>query len=147
MAFRSFLRALAALALLTAFAPACARQIGDGCRLSTDCSINGDRICDPTQPAGYCTIPGCDPNACPDESLCIEFESQTPRLARRFCMQPCEVNEDCRPEYICIAPTVEAGGTCPEPMASGEPAPECNRLLDSPSPQRPRRKFCVPGAR
>jgi hypothetical protein len=147
----------AALALLAALATACAKRVGDPCRMNTDCSLNGDRICDGTQPAGYCTVPECDPNACPDDSLCVEFEAHTPRLARRFCMQPCQADTDCRPEYRCEAPTVSATEACPGPMASGAPPPSCTRLLDTrcdqPAPDggvlrfpacRTATRYCVP---
>jgi hypothetical protein len=61
----------------------CGKEIGDACTLSSDCSPNGDRLCqcwncsgtDPTSNSdnGYCTIQGCDFGTCPDEAACIRF--------------------------------------------------------------------------
>ena len=69
---------LARVALLTLGALAfagCGKEIGDPCNLSTDCSPNGDRLCDPdpSSPGGYCTVLGCDVSTCPDEAVCVRF--------------------------------------------------------------------------
>jgi hypothetical protein len=60
---------------LAAFGAAagCGKEIGDPCTFSTDCSPNGDRTCDVSSFEGYCTIPGCDVNTCPDEAVCVQF--------------------------------------------------------------------------
>src|SRR5579863_6385169 len=50
---------------------ACGSQIGDSCQTATDCDPNGNRICDISQPGGYCTIVGCDETTCPSEAACI----------------------------------------------------------------------------
>src|SRR5690242_18467125 len=48
-------------------ATGCKPKIGDECKTSTDCSVTGDRLCDITQPSGYCTIFNCEePGSCPD---------------------------------------------------------------------------------
>jgi hypothetical protein len=52
---------------------ACGKEIGDACTISTDCSPNGDRVCDPSSIGGYCTIQACDLSTCPGESACIRF--------------------------------------------------------------------------
>lgn len=52
---------------------ACGEEIGDSCTISSDCSPQGDRICDNNSPGGYCTIFGCDVGTCPDEAVCIRF--------------------------------------------------------------------------
>lgn len=80
MGYRLFL--LASFAVLLG---ACGKEIGDSCTLSTDCSPNGDRICDPdpSSPGGYCTILGCDYNTCPDEAACIRF------FTGNFTNKPC----------------------------------------------------------
>ncbi len=83
MGFRHVLLvALAGLAAAGALV-GCGKQIGDACTLATDCSPNGDRICqcsnctgdDPTGDSsnGYCTIMGCDFGTCPDEAVCVSF--------------------------------------------------------------------------
>ena len=40
----------------------CSAEIGDDCSNSTDCSSTGDRLCDTTQPGGYCTLFNCEPD-------------------------------------------------------------------------------------
>jgi hypothetical protein len=95
----------------------CKPKIGDDCRISTDCSAAGDRLCDITEPGGYCTVFNCEPGTCPDgEALCVEFGSQRSSdsnatacqslqspspYARSFCMATCDSNSDCRSGYTC----------------------------------------------
>ena len=62
-----------ALAALVALSAGCGDEIGDSCVSSSDCSQSGDRICDTASPEGYCTVPGCDFDSCPDGSVCIRF--------------------------------------------------------------------------
>jgi hypothetical protein len=125
--FRLLLIAAAALAL-----SGCPRRIGDGCTQNIDCSLNADRTCDLAQLGGYCTIRQCDPNRCPDNAMCIEFDSNVPRLARRYCMSTCNTNGDCRGGYMCARPTVGPDGTCPTyDPATQASAPVCNKLLDT----------------
>jgi len=66
---------LAPLVLLIAVLGACGKEIGDSCVFSSDCSPNGDRLCDPdpVSPGGYCTVLGCDYSTCPEEAVCIQF--------------------------------------------------------------------------
>jgi hypothetical protein len=101
--FRSTL-ALLALSALAAHASGCAPRIGDGCYSQTNCSINGDRVCDITQPGGYCTVFDCSPDTCPDDSVCVRFEPDTARLSRNVCMRRCSSNGDCRTDkgYQCV---------------------------------------------
>jgi hypothetical protein len=91
----------------------CARKIGDSCSVSTDCSVTGDRLCDTTQPGGYCTIFNCEPDKCPDgEGVCVAFtddacdgdgvpDPHSARFQRTFCMKGCESDGDCREGYVC----------------------------------------------
>jgi hypothetical protein len=124
----------------------CARRIGDGCALDTDCSINNDRRCDTSQPGGYCTVAECDRNSCPDDALCVEFFADTPRRARRFCMSPCSTDGDCRSGYRCEQPTANVTGlfvTCPP---GTDPESGCTRLVDDrtgPGTTKPRTRFCA----
>jgi hypothetical protein len=110
---RSPLR-LALWVCLATLAFACKPKIGDDCKISTDCSAAGDRLCDITAPGGYCTMFNCEPGTCPDdESLCVEFGAQRARAekcqdkqspspyARSFCMHTCDSNSDCRAGYQC----------------------------------------------
>jgi hypothetical protein len=90
----------------------CSPKIGDKCTVSTDCSVQGDRLCDPTQPGGYCTIFNCEPNKCPDEAVCVAFNEascSSPALSRRFqrtfCMLVCQSDSDCRAGYQCLDTT------------------------------------------
>ncbi|HYO96776.1 MAG TPA: hypothetical protein VER33_19825 [Polyangiaceae bacterium] len=92
---------------------ACQPQIGDECSTSVDCSASGERLCDITQPGGYCTVPHCEPGTCPDDSVCIAFGAQVSpaagcadatglsRFQRSFCMASCDSSKDCRPGYEC----------------------------------------------
>ncbi|HKO89539.1 MAG TPA: hypothetical protein VJU61_00210 [Polyangiaceae bacterium] len=106
----SHLLAFAAALLLVA----CQPEIGDSCSNASDCSQQGERTCDVTQPGGYCTIFGCDVDACPEEAACIGFQSVVsiapecsslqarPRLQRTLCLLTCKKNSDCRGGYSCV---------------------------------------------
>jgi len=87
----------------------CKPQVGDACKLSTDCSVLGDRLCDTSQPEGYCTIFNCDVDTCPGESVCVEFHPESPRFSRRFCVRGCDKGSDCRPGYACVSPVDRDG--------------------------------------
>jgi hypothetical protein len=93
---------------------ACTPKIGDKCVLSTDCSTQGDRLCDTSQPGGYCTEFNCVANGCPDQAACVLFDAALPgctyddragaygsRVARGFCMALCGNDSDCRGGYVC----------------------------------------------
>lgn len=95
----------------------CTPAIGDKCSLSTDCSVQGDRLCDTSQPDGYCTEFNCKGNSCPDKAACVLFNSAVPgcvyddrdgrfggRTARSFCVARCESDADCRAGYVCADP-------------------------------------------
>lgn len=66
----------AVLVLLAGFGLAgCKSKIGDACRRSTDCSIQGERSCDLSNRVngrGECTIEGCGRGTCPDEAACVK---------------------------------------------------------------------------
>jgi hypothetical protein len=98
------LRLLIPALLAATLSAACAPEIGDSCATSTDCSVNGDRICDVAQPNGYCTIRDCEPNTCPDGSRCVEFRFAEERHATTWCMWGCEGDGDCRTGdgYACV---------------------------------------------
>jgi hypothetical protein len=108
---RSRLRFVVLCALALA---GCTPSIGDKCVLSTDCSVRGDRLCDTSQPNGYCTIFNCAPDQCPDKAACVLFEPEVPgcpyndrvrsRTGRQFCMAQCHSNSDCRDGYTCADP-------------------------------------------
>jgi hypothetical protein len=94
----------------------CSRKVGDGCTLSTDCDPTGSRVCDLSQPGGYCTIDGCDDKSCPDESVCIRTFPQ--QYLTKPCDPLCEdspcangaagcacagaATDDCTTDEICI---------------------------------------------
>jgi hypothetical protein len=86
---------------------ACSPAIGDPCETVLDCSSQASRVCDRTQPSGYCTIAGCERGTCPEDSVCVKFhpfqgsvEGEAPiqqeRLASTFCMAKCDGDGDCR---------------------------------------------------
>lgn len=79
--------------------------------------MTGDRLCDTSQPEGYCTQLNCKGQSCPDEASCVLFRSSIPgcgfddragpfgsRLARSFCVAQCTSNDDCRPGFVCASP-------------------------------------------
>jgi hypothetical protein len=91
----------------------CTPSIGDSCKLHTDCSATGNRICEPNLPGGYCTIFNCEPDSCPSEAACVAFGvapsaklecavTQHQRLERTFCMARCSSDSSCRSGYSCI---------------------------------------------
>jgi hypothetical protein len=74
----------------------CAPRIGDGCQNNTNCSINGDRLCDNAQPGGSCIVFDCQPDRCPDDAVCVRFNPTPPRLQVVACMRRCTSDADCR---------------------------------------------------
>ena len=95
----------------------CTPSIGDGCLISTDCSTRGDRVCDTSQPAGYCTVLGCRADSCPDDAACVLFEARVPgcgpdgrdlsRVGRSLCVKTCDEDTDCRSGYRCVDPRIK----------------------------------------
>ncbi|MDP9036700.1 MAG: hypothetical protein M3O50_18015 [Myxococcota bacterium] len=117
---RKLIRLVVALAALAAEAGAmgCSPRIGDKCTNSTDCSVRGDRVCDTSQPNGYCTLFNCTSNSCPNNAACVEFNASVPgcpyndyrspsRTGRTFCMASCGSDSDCRQSdgYMCLDPS------------------------------------------
>jgi hypothetical protein len=109
---------VAAALALSAAATGCTPKIGDKCVLSTDCSQQGTLLCDTSQPGGYCTQLNCTSGSCPNNAVCVEFQSAVPgcmyqdyaspsRTGRSFCMAQCNGNSDCRQSegYVCMPPT------------------------------------------
>jgi hypothetical protein len=117
------------LALALSFsALGCLPKIGDHCTTSLECSATGQKICDVTQPNGYCTVFNCEPDTCPDSATCVAFNNTIdnacqntnagswPRFERSFCMAPCSQDSDCRGDtlgttrlYACVAPPDRGG--------------------------------------
>lgn len=138
--------------LLTA---ACGNSIGDSCTLSSDCSPEGNRLCDSTSQDGYCTIRGCDFGTCPGEATCVRFfpianvaktcpggqadctldeictaGKCAPRTSEeRYCMKKCGGHGDCREGYECRdteRATTHGGIPVPDPnRPDGEITPFC----------------------
>jgi len=101
---------MARLVLVLAFAAAalasgCAPAIGDGCASATNCSVNGDRQCDLTQPGGACTVFDCQADQCPDSAVCVRFNPDDPRHSVVACMKACTDDSSCRGEYECVRAT------------------------------------------
>jgi hypothetical protein len=93
---------------------ACGDEIGDECSLSTDCSTQGDRICDVSSPGGYCTIAGCDWDTCPENSVCVRFFSVgdsnrvcDPRAEDVGGSNDCTADELCTLSGTCVPRTAE----------------------------------------
>lgn len=133
----------------------CKPKIGEDCATSVDCSISGDRICDITQPGGYCTVFNCEPNLCPDDSVCVAFiegtcstASVSTRFRRTFCMRTCEDDGDCRGgSYRCVDISRDesrrivdtnpsSGSICAVPSSSAPPPPN--------EPRKPEPAVCFP---
>jgi hypothetical protein len=106
--------ALAGFALAVA---GCKAHIGSACTVSTDCSPQGNRVCDTAQPEGYCTELNCTDNTCPDSAVCVLFNPSVPgcaysdysapgRIGLSFCMAHCGSDSDCRQDegYVCANP-------------------------------------------
>jgi hypothetical protein len=101
---------MARLVLVLAFAASalasgCAPAIGDGCASATNCSVNGDRQCDLTQPGGACTVFDCQADQCPDSAVCVRFNPDDPRHSVVACMKACTDDGSCRGEYECVRAT------------------------------------------
>lgn len=122
----------AALALASGLAVGCSKQVGDPCRTSIDCSINGDRSCDISQPGGYCTVEGCDDASCPEDSTCVRL-FPTPFLTQACDPRHEDLDEDaCRPEDVCVPTPVTPGAT----PTGTEPKGVC-------APRATERRFCA----
>ncbi len=106
--------ALAAAMLLAA---GCSPEIGDECSTNVDCSTAGDRVCDTTAPGGYCTIPDCDPDTCPEEAVCVAWGEGLSE--RTYCVRHCGSDDDCRDGYRCFDPA--HFGRC-APVCADDPA-------------------------
>jgi hypothetical protein len=91
-------------AFVASIAIGCKPQIGDSCKLSTDCSVSGDRLCDTSMPDGYCTIFNCNSDSCPGDATCVQFHPHSDRFERSFCVATCGKASDCRPGYRCVDP-------------------------------------------
>ncbi len=151
---------------VVAGAAGCGDQIGDSCRLSSDCSATGGRICDTDSPDGYCTVIGCDFDTCPGEAVCVRFFPNSAGGAR--CDpdtedQPSsEGTDDCLPSQLCTIASVcverssetrfcmkrcEGGGDCREGYEcrdearmiknGGEPVPDPGEAVNT------NRRFCA----
>jgi hypothetical protein len=107
----------------------CGRGIGDACETSLRCSASGTRLCDMTQPGGYCTLAACQPGNCPSESVCVTFYQNTSmpdadrnRLSANYCMRKCDDASDCRDDegYDCVTGSQFGIGADGEAMAEGD---------------------------
>ena len=72
----------------------CKGDIGDECITSAQCQAG--QICDLISAGGYCTISPCEPDLCPQDSVCVTFENDD-----QFCMATCQSDNDCREGYRC----------------------------------------------
>lgn len=112
----AFLAGGLALALTTA---SCGRKIGDTCQTAADCDPNGGRICDLSQPGGYCTILGCNETSCPSEATCVRY------FPVEYLTTPC--NPVCE-DRNCLTGGADAGLcslTCPQGSSNGSANAAC----------------------
>ena len=90
---------IVAAALIFMVFAGCSANIGDSCDDNVDCSPDGDRICDLSQPGGYCTVPDCQPGSCPGEAVCVMFWEGA--HTRTWCLLECSSDGACRGDYYC----------------------------------------------
>ncbi len=109
-----------ALVVSVVAASGCTRRIGNECKLSIDCSLRGERICDLSylvdedgfenaDGKGECIIEGCTAGSCPNEGVCVQIYSteflsvacDPAREDRPGGLDDCDVNEVCLPEGLC----------------------------------------------
>ena len=91
------------IATLFVLLGACSPKIGRKCSSSIDCDVNGTRICDLSQPGGYCTVRYCEADTCPDgESVCVEFSPDEALLAVTYCVATCNNGGAFRDKYSCV---------------------------------------------
>lgn len=111
------------LVALVAPSAGCKKKIGDACRRSTDCSLQGERICDlshrvnssgfPTpNGSGECTIEGCGRGACPKEAACVkvydsDFLSVACDPAQEDLATYCDLESDAECEAAGCLPTAD----------------------------------------
>lgn len=143
-----------ALALLTT---GCLPKVGDHCTTSIDCSQTGQRICDVSQPDGYCTVFNCEPDTCPDSAACVAFntnldpacqshdDGEWPRFERTFCVRPCSSDTDCRADdgYVCVKPA-DRGGTAIDVKKSVEGICLAKVAVEPVDPNEPIPPVCDP---
>jgi hypothetical protein len=114
---------LLTILLVGLLAPACSKKIGDSCSTNIDCQQDGTRICDLSQPGGYCTLDGCDDSSCPSDSICVRFFDQ------KYPTGPCpDPNAPpgsiggCQPDELCVvcgpSTSVPSPYSCCVPSAS-----------------------------
>lgn len=119
---------LLALLALVSVASGCRSKIGGACKVSTDCSLRGDRICDlsflvdeqglpSADGKGECIVEGCRPGSCPTEAVCVQVYSTEflsvacdPEAEGRT-RADCDPDEICLPEGVC-ADVNTARNTC-----------------------------------
>lgn len=106
---------LAVIVFASCAAIGCAPRIGDGCQNSTNCSINGDRLCDTSQPGGACIVLDCQADRCPDDAVCVRFNPVPARRQIVGCMRRCSSDADCRSAegYACVGTEDLAAMTVP----------------------------------
>lgn len=146
------------------FAVGCGHEIGDSCAVGTECSPNGDRVCDTSLPGGYCTIIGCEYGSCPDEAVCVRFFPVGNQSIACDVTTEDESTDDCTPDELCTlagycAPrnaeirycmkTCGDNGDCRDEYEcrdkadmvanGGEPVPPAGERVDSEDPTR----FCA----
>jgi len=91
---------LLTLLLIGLLAPACGKKVGDSCATNIDCAQDGTRICDLSQPDGYCTVDGCDDSSCPSDSICVRFFDQ--KFPTGTCSSPPGTIGECQADELCV---------------------------------------------
>lgn len=102
---------ISALLAMVALA-ACGREIGDDCSTNVDCGSG--RLCDLSQPGGYCTISPCRADSCPTEAVCVVFS-----VNDSYCMRSCATRDECREGYECVLDFQDVPGFCNASLPDG----------------------------
>jgi hypothetical protein len=116
---------LAILLAMAVSAASCGRKIGDSCQTAADCDPSGARICDISQPGGYCTILGCDETTCPSEATCVRY------FPVQFLSKPCNPfceDQHCSPGTGADSASGDAAACpmlCPAGSPQGSPVDPC----------------------
>ena len=85
---------------LCALLSGCKGDIGAECITSAQCQTG--QTCDLISEGGYCTIAQCEPDSCPESSICVVFENED-----SYCMATCSQSDDCRDGYVCDQDSAE----------------------------------------
>lgn len=77
--------------------------VGGACRDSNDCDPDSKCVRGKDYPDGTCTLSCRDDGECPSGTFCVDKEGG-------ICLLGCELNADCRAQYVCDRKDLRRGG-------------------------------------